>query len=80
MTTQHDVQQLSPADISMRSILLQVRKHHGLTDSEITITTGLSTAWVEQYRRELVLLDVLYDAGFYRDDEPVWRAARSRSA
>ena len=74
MTTRPDIQQLSTANLYMRSILLQVRKHQGLTDSEIAITTGLSVAWVEQYRRELVSLDVLYDAGFYRDDEPVWRA------
>ncbi len=66
--------QVSPVNLDMRAILQHVRKHDGLTDSEIGIVTGLHLAWIERYRRELVALDVLSHAGFFRSDEPVWRA------
>ncbi len=68
--------QVSRANTHMRTILQQVRNHDGLTDSEIVIVTGLHTAWVERYRQDLVGLEVLFHAGFFRSDEPVWRASQ----
>ncbi len=67
---------VSQANLDMRAILWHVRKHAGLTDSEIVIVTGLHTAWVERYRQDLVGLEVLFHAGFFRSDEPVWRATQ----